>query len=76
MRWLWQCVRAALKPTAPARRSPAPRLEPLEDRLLLAGRFGTPNVEASAKSAVRTMCREAALDLDALAAIVDRVGDG
>jgi hypothetical protein len=44
MRWLWQCVRAALKPTAPARRSPAPRLEPLEDRLLLAGRFGTPNV--------------------------------
>jgi hypothetical protein len=39
-------------------------------------RFGTPNVEASAKSAVRTMCREAALDLDALAAIVDRVGDG
>jgi hypothetical protein len=44
MRWLWQCVRAALKPNAPARRSPALRLEPLEDRRLLAGRFGAPNV--------------------------------
>jgi hypothetical protein len=35
--------------------------------------FGTPNVEASAKSAVRTMCRETGLALDPLAAIVDRV---
>src|SRR5262245_42593832 len=33
MRWLWPCLRAARKPLA---RRPAPRLEPLEDRRLLA----------------------------------------
>lgn len=37
--------------------------------------FGTPNVEPSAKSAVRKMCRETGLDLGALAEIVDRVTD-
>jgi hypothetical protein len=35
MRWLWQCLRAARKPTA-RRPAPALRLEPLEDRRLLA----------------------------------------
>jgi hypothetical protein len=39
-------------------------------------RFGTPNVEASAKSAVRKMCHETGLELGALAAVVDRVADG
>src|SRR5207244_1980006 len=34
MRWPWQCLRAARKPTA--RRPPPPKLEQLEDRLLLA----------------------------------------
>jgi hypothetical protein len=35
--------------------------------------FGTINVEGSAKSAVRKMCRETGLDLDELSEVVERV---